>query len=232
MGEFDTMIRKLEVVKLLSSNERLNTRGVKPVAVVLHHTAGWENPTRVVSSWETDSRGPVATHYVVGGQDIRKNKLSTPTDGLIVRCLPLEGANGWHVGGGPRGQNNVSIGIELCNFGYLKNGRTYTNVQANEEQITTLGKPFRGYSDWHTYSHAQLQSLALLLYAIRERYDIDIKQGLPSWLSAGTDPIEAFDRIVQSERPVAGLYSHTNFRRDKYDVSPQPELVEMLKNLV
>jgi hypothetical protein len=33
----------------------------------LHHTAGWHKPKQVVDSWSRDSRGRVATEFVLGG---------------------------------------------------------------------------------------------------------------------------------------------------------------------
>lgn len=39
----------------------------------LHHTAGWQNPYRTVDHWGRDSRGAVATEFVLGGQSIKGN---------------------------------------------------------------------------------------------------------------------------------------------------------------
>ena len=34
--------------------------------VFLHHTAGWQNPYRTIDHWGRDSRGAVATEFVLG----------------------------------------------------------------------------------------------------------------------------------------------------------------------
>ena len=44
-----------------------------------------------------------------------------------------------------------SVGIEVNNFGYLKDGKTYAGTIADESQIIELDKEFRGYKTWHKY---------------------------------------------------------------------------------
>jgi hypothetical protein len=39
-----------------------------------------------------------------------------------------------------------SIGIEVCNFGYVVNGKTYAGATVEESQIVELSKPFRGHN--------------------------------------------------------------------------------------
>jgi hypothetical protein len=61
---------------------------------------------------------------------------------------------------------------------------------------------------------------------------MDLVNGLPKLLKEGVDPAEAFE--FNSDAYYAkqyGLWSHTNVRKDKFDCFPQPELVEMLKQL-
>ena len=39
----------------------------KPEYLFLHHTAGNENPMACVDMWNDDTRGRIATEFVVGG---------------------------------------------------------------------------------------------------------------------------------------------------------------------
>ena len=41
--------------------------------VFLHHTAGWHNPFKTIDHWGRDSRGAVATEFVLGGQSVKGN---------------------------------------------------------------------------------------------------------------------------------------------------------------
>ena len=52
----------------------------------LHHTAGWHNPYNVIKSWGGDSRGRIATEFVLGGQSVKGN--DDTYDGEMVQCFP------------------------------------------------------------------------------------------------------------------------------------------------
>ena len=63
--------------------------------VFLHHTAGWHKPINIIDSWGRDSRGAVATEFVLGGSSVKGNDESW--DGVMVQAFP-EGSYGWHLG--------------------------------------------------------------------------------------------------------------------------------------
>ena len=73
-----------------------------------------------------------------------------------------------------------SVGIEVNNFGYLKNGRTYAGQLADDSQVVELSEPFRGFSKWHRYSNKQIENLRKLILHIANRDNIDVRQGLPA----------------------------------------------------
>jgi hypothetical protein len=142
----------------------------------LHHTAGWHNPYRVIDSWGRDSRGAVATEFVMGGQSIKGD--NEKYDGEMVQCFP-EGAYGWHLGkNGSRHMHTHSVGIEVCNFGYITNGKTYAGTTADKSQICVLDEPFRGYKEWHKYSDKQISVLKDFILYIADRDSIDVRKGL------------------------------------------------------
>ena len=197
--------------------------------IILHHTAGGSNPRSVVDWWAKDSLGRVATEFVVGGQNCTTG--SDKYDGQIVRSFP-EGCQGYHIGAsGSSYMNTHSVGIEMCNFGYIKNGKTYTGVSADSEQIISLGSMFKGYSLWHKYSDAQIRAVRDLLLYISKRDNIDLHEGLYKWIKA-EGAIKAFDFHEDAYNGnVKGLLTHTNIRKDKCDCSPQPNLVDMILSL-
>ena len=142
----------------------------------LHHTAGWHKPKQVVDSWSRDSRGRVATEFVLGGPSVKGNDDSY--DGDLIQCIPT-GGYGWHLGKcGSQHMHTHSVGIEVCNFGYIKDGKTYAGTVAHESQIVTLEQAFRGHKTWHRYSDKQIEVLRKWILWIAERDNIDVRAGL------------------------------------------------------
>ena len=197
--------------------------------IILHHTAGGANPRAVVDCWGRDSIGRVATEFVIGGQNCSTG--NTKYDGQIVRSFP-EGCQAYHIGAsGSSYMNTHSVGIELCNFGYIKNGKTYTGTSANPDQIINLGYNFRGFSQYHKYSDEQIRALRDLLLYISKRDNIDLHEGLYKWIKT-EGVMRAFDfRSDAYNGKIKGLLSHSNIRKDKSDCSPQPNLIDMIMSL-
>lgn len=193
----------------------------------LHHTAGWENPYNVISAWARDNRGAVATEFVLGGQRVTNN--DDRWDGEVVQAFP-QGGYGWHLGTGNNVMHRNSVGIEVCSFGWIRNGRTYVNTVADPSQVVTLSKPFRGHRTWHKYSDKQIQVLRDLIVHIANRDNIDVRRGLPDLIrQRGVDAFDVVDVRLCERTP--GLWNHTNVRRDKTDMFPQQELIDMLLSL-
>lgn len=230
----------------LSKGEYFN--GSKPKYVFLHHTAGWHNPYKTVDHWNKDNRGRVATEFVLGGQSVRGDEFKY--DGELVKCFP-QGGWGWHLGTGRNYVHINSVGIEVNNFGYVTeggyhgkvNGRrqwigkedgkfyTYAGFEIHPSQMIELDKPFRGHKYWHKYSKKQIEVLKKWLYYIAERDNIDITKGLPSLIkSKGADAFEYIDD-VRTGKIKGGVWSHTTVRKDKVDMFPQPDLMNMLSSL-
>jgi len=196
--------------------------------IFIHHTAGWNNPYNTVKNWANDNRGRVATEFVLGGPSIKGN--DDRYDGVMVQAFP-EGNYGWHLGkNGSQYMHKHSTAIEVCNFGYIKNGKTYAGTIADESQIVTLAKPFKGYSDWHRYSNKQIEAMRLWMLWIAERDGIDIRAGLPALVKEkGADAFEFNEDAYYGK--VKGVWTHTNTRKDKFDMFPQQELLDMLVSL-
>ena len=196
--------------------------------VFLHHTAGWHNPFRTIDHWGRDSRGAVATEFVLGGPSVKGN--DNKYDGKMVQAFP-EGAYGWHLGkNGSQHMHTHSVGIEVNNFGYIVNGKTYAGTRVDESQIVTLKEPFKGHKTWHKYSDKQIEAIRLWLLWIAERDNIDVREGLPSLIKE--KGAKAFDFNPDAYYgKIKGTWTHTNTRKDKFDMFPQEELLEMLITL-
>ena len=194
----------------------------------LHHTAGWHNPYKTIDNWANDSRGAVATEFVLGGPSVKGN--DDKYDGEMVQAFP-EGNYGWHLGkNGSQKMHVNSVGIEVCNFGYVVNGKTYAGTTVADSQIVELSKEFRGHKLWHRYSDAQIEALHKWILWIAERDNIDVRAGLPALIKEkGADAFEFNEDAYYGK--VKGLWTHTNTRKDKVDMFPQQELMDMLVSL-
>jgi hypothetical protein len=196
--------------------------------VFLHHTAGWENPYNTITAWAKDNRGSVATEFVLGGQKITTGE--DKHDGVLLQAFP-EGGYGWHLGeNGSQYMHTNSIGIEVCNFGWLKDGKTYVGGSAHPDQTVKLSKPFRGFTEWHRYSDKQIEILRRWILYIAERDSIDVRNGLPKWVKEKGAAGFEFNQDAFNGK-VKGLLTHTNTRKDKFDMFPQQELMDMLVSL-
>jgi hypothetical protein len=201
-------------------------------SIFIHHTAGWNNPFNVIDSWSRDNRGRIGTHYVIGG--INPVTGDDSFDGII--CQACEDEDWLHHLGVKNSQiDKYSIGIELCNFGYLtkKNNSylTYTNTAILSKFVCNLNDKFRGYQYWHSYSDKQISSLINLIRYLSKKHNINIKNGLNQYLKSESS-ISAFEfkqKIIDGK--TGGLYSHTSVRKDKWDCYPHPKLIEHLLTL-
>lgn len=193
-----------------------------------HHTAGWQNPYRVIDSWGRDNRGTVGTEFVMGGQSIKGN--NEEYDGEIVQAFP-QGSYAWHLGNnGSRYMHTHSVGIEVCSFGYIKNGKTYVGTTPASDQVITLNEAFRGFKQWHRYSDKQIETLRLWTLFIANRDNIDIREGLVQFVKQkGAKGFEFNSDAYYGK--IKGLLTHTNTRKDKWDMFPQQELLDMLLSL-
>ena len=201
--------------------------------IFIHHTAGWNNPYKVIDQWERDTRGRIATQFVIGGPHPKTS--DTKHDGIVLQCF---GDKNWAYHLGKNGSSHMhshSVGIEVCNFGPLtKDGDkyyTWANTEVHANNVTDLGSKWRGYQYWHAYSDEQIEALKRTIHHISKIHDIDVDVGLNSFLYE-EDNFEAFGYKEDAYYgKVKGILSHSNTRKDKTDMYPCPRLVEMLKSL-
>ena len=188
--------------------------------IYLHHTAGNGNAEGVARYWNSnDSR--IATAFVVG------------ENGTIVQCFSSKHW-AWHLGidsqdfatrGLPyKNLNKLSVGIEVCNWGMLKekNGKFYNYVKGeiNPSYVTTLETPYKGYKHWYRYTDAQIEATRQLIVYLCETYGIPKDYRKEIWSLDN----EAF-------KGSKGIYTHNSVRKDKADIYPCPRMIKMLESL-
>ena len=227
----ESIIPKMDLYQL-PKDEYFQTETRKEY-IFLHHTAGWNNPYTTIKNWADDDRGKIATKYVIGGINPKTSDMLH--DGVIVQAFP-ENGYAWHLGAVDQYMHQHSIGIEICNFGWLTksgvNFYTYTNTLVNKAMVCDLGYEFRGYRYWHRYSDKQISAVKELLLYLSKIHKIDLSIGIIDRLNR-MGPSEALDTYTEAKTgKVKGLLSHTSVRSDKTDIFPQIEMIQMLKSIV
>lgn len=227
----------MEIIdKILQDGEYVK-EVTKKNTIYLHATAGSHRADWTIDAWNkdrssTNSRVRIATAFVIGGLD-RNGSDKDNMDGKIYRAfnedywashLGLKTANNTAL-------NKQSIGIEICNYGPLtktSDGKfmTYVNSLIDPSQVCDLGYKFRGYQYYHKYTDKQIVSLKELMLYLGQKYNIDLRCGLVERL----DQPDAFGISQNALNGDWGVWSHTSVRKDKFDVIPQLELIDMLKS--
>lgn len=223
--EYDQVIHRY----FLDENQYVK-RQVKNQYMMLHHTAGGANPYRCIDLWGRDKRGRIATEFVLGGQDHRTG--DDEYDGVMVQAFP-KGNYAYHIGASGSGRmNKTTVGLEICSIGYLNSQHeSYVGKKALSTQVIELDEPFRRKKHWHRYSDKQMEEVEKWIKFIGERDGIDVTLGLKQWIKRyGPEKAFGFQQDAYYGK-VKGLLSHTNVRKDKMDVYPDPRLVDIIMSL-
>lgn len=212
--------------------------------IFLHHTTGRENPYQVIDQWAKDQRGRIGTHYVIGGLSTslnvnnELNREQTIYDGKIIQAIE-DKYFGFHLGSVKSKQMHTgSLSIELCSGGILTKTndgtfRTWYNAKVHPSQVATLDTPYRGSIYYHKYSDKQIKSLKALLLLLSDKHDINLQSGIVAMLQSNNSNVEnAFEYKEElSKGRITGVLTHGQVRKDKSDVFPQKELIDMLLTL-
>jgi hypothetical protein len=207
--------------------------------IYLHHTAGSHRPDYVINGWESDDTVdkvtgkktpyPIATAYVIGGLST-KTPSDNSYDGKIYRAFDDKY---WahHLGttfNNNRLLNKQSVAVEICNYGPLtlstKDNKyyTYVNSLVPSEHVIKLEKPFKGFTYYHAYTDKQIAATKEFILAMKAKYPkIELKTPLLT--------VEGFEMNEKAKAGVAGVFGHTNVLTTKFDLSPQPKMIAMLK---
>lgn len=214
----------IDVTDLLPDKQYVKQE-TKKTQIVLHGTSGGHRPDWTIDGWAGDPE-KIATHFVVGGKSITDG--DTKFDGKTYQAI-LEKYWAWNLG--VKGSNGAcdksGLGIEICNYAYLTksaNGVFYNYVRkpVPANQVCDLGFKWRGYQYWHAFTDAQIAEVKTLILELANRHSINVKR---KW------DLSSFETKPWREVQKLGLVTHCEYRRDKFDLSPQPKLIEMLNSL-
>lgn len=229
----------MNVKKIPLQRDEYYTDVVKKTVIGLHHTAGSHRPDYSINGWETDKDSAgntlkVATPYVIGG--LSTTDRNADWDGVICEAYPPEfWAHHW----GTTQANNkllnqMSVPVEICNYGPVKFGKdgqyyNYVNKPVPRDMVVKLARPFRGFEYYHAYTTKQIAATKIFIVETANKNNIDARAGLPTLLKQNV--ATAFDVNQAALKGMPGTWSHTNFRADKFDITPQPAMIEMLLSL-
>ena len=202
---------------------------IKKKQIVLHHTAGNASAPNTIAAWNVDDRGRIATCITISGAGAKNSY-----DGEICQAFS---SKYWAYHLGIKGEvfraygvphqilDKIAIGIEICNWGQLefKNGKyiNYVDREVPADQVTKLQTPYKGYTYFHKYTDAQIESVKQLLQYWRLVHGIDLEYDYNKMFTVNK-------KALLGEN---GLYSHNSYRKDKVDIYPCPRMIEMLKSL-
>lgn len=193
--------------------------------IVIHHTAGGPNAKNVVAGWKS-TKDRVATAFIIDGNGIIHQCFSSK---YWAHHLGLKRSNNTKL-------NQKSIAIEVTNWGglekggYTKAGKfiekdpdkfySYTGTEVPHEQVHDMGVKWHGSRFYHRYRDTQIESLRQLLVYLGETYKIPLEYNWEIW---------SVNNGSLTGKP--GVFTHVSYRKDKQDMWPQPELVDMLIKL-
>lgn len=251
----DTDLRKtnIETMYLSAGRYEKNAQGnqvwipnyyggqIKPEWFFLHHTAGGPNPYQTIKIWENDTK-PVATRFVIGGMS---NSCDNTYDGVTVECLK-DGQWAAHLTVGSTKVHRESLGLEICNYGGCTKGGYFAGnkwigkdskkfynaygTEMNDNQVYDLGWKYRYHQYFHKYTDKQIEKTYELLKYVQAVYGIDVNYGLKSLINKYSVK-HAFSYIPDYINENQGLYTHGNIYSGKNDISPQPEMIDMIMSL-
>jgi len=208
---WNALYRKLLNVKVINFEGYYFKQGGIKNQIVWHHSAGSDNAEQMFEWWKRDNVTHVAT--CVG---IEKS-------GRVVKGFD-EQYWGHHIGmsNGYNGVRNLqSVAVELTNWGILRNDLTnWANGKVPQKDVIELN--YKGSKFYEAYTPEQIKALKYWTLLVAMRFDIplDYKE---------KDMWELSNNAITGK---AGIYTHNSFIAWKTDVSPQPILIAMAKELV
>lgn len=200
--------------------------------IYLHHTVSSPNPYNVANWWVEQHRQTgfkIATAFIIAGAP--DTIQATYKDGEIIQIFPHQnwaahlGKPTQTPGTQPLSATTLhrhSIGVELCNWGYVRRlpaGNYVTGGKAIIKQDKVLELNYRNQQHFQRYTPAQIESLRQLLLYLTATYNIP-RTYFPM-----------FGICPEALHGQPGIFSHTSVRADKTDISPQPDIIKMLQNL-
>jgi N-acetyl-anhydromuramyl-L-alanine amidase AmpD len=198
-----------QIKKLPLKSDQYYPTAQKKTHIILHHTAGGSAASSVAGWAATPEH--IATPYIID------------RDGTIYETYSPE-FWAYHLGvKGATWLEKASIGIEICSYGQLTPNvagelLTYTKKVIPKEKAAKVS--FRGFEYYEAYTPEQIAALKQLLPYLMDRFGIKPQADRKN-----------FWEYRDAKTLPPGIWSHTTVRKDKVDIFPQKEIVELIYGL-
>jgi N-acetyl-anhydromuramyl-L-alanine amidase AmpD len=184
--------------------------------IVLHHTASGRGASGDYKHWLTNEER-VATCQIINQDGTSAQLFNSKYWGHHIGC------------GHPNNRklNQQSIAIEIDSWGGLtfdekdRVFKSYTGTIVPKENVHEYEKSFRGFRFYEKYTPEQIESTRKFILFWSKTYGIPLAYNEDMW-----------DVSNKALEGTPGVWAHVSFRKDKADVHPQPELIEMLKKII
>ncbi|MEX0315161.1 MAG: N-acetylmuramoyl-L-alanine amidase [Allomuricauda sp.] len=202
---------------------------------IIHHSAGWDDARKMYQIWAQDTQGRVSTAYGIENDGTIYQGFDSKYWGYalyvnsprnMVSPIYKTKKHDTHL-------NSRAIQVEICNWGGLieKNNKLYSwpAYQTNswskkysvpKERATFYENGFKRYNWFEKYTDEEIESLRKLILFHHDEDGINLKYNSDMW--------NVSDNALNG---MPGIWSHVSYRSDKSDAHPQPELIQMLKEL-
>ena len=196
--------------------------------IYIHHTAGaTKSPGRTVAGWNKRS-DHVATHYITNNLgDVEQ----LYADEAWANHLGIPGSTFKTYGVRYQNLNQISLGIEMQSYGWCKlKGGKYITAYKNSIPANSVGRPvdkngnfttYKGYKYYQRYNDQHIENVKQILLRWMAKYNIPFKYDYNILFTQNRVPLTG----------KSGIYTHNSVRKDKFDVFPQKELIDMLKSI-
>lgn len=207
----------------------------KKTQIYIHHTVSSASPKGDIAWWN-QTKSKIATAFIIAGEPA-----TDKADFIDGEVFNVFASKYWAYHLGVKGSYNAghkldkgSIGIELDTWGPVEpykgkftpvahrqaRGSKNPYIMFDKTDVIEYPNGWRGYRYFLKYTDAQIESLKYLLLYLTDIYNI------PRDYVIGTCDL---DEQALKEKP--GIWSHTSVRKDKSDIHPQGDLLQMLMRL-
>lgn len=210
-----------EIKQLVYPQHKYFRTAHKKTQIVLHHTVSGKGVGGDIAHW-LKAKFNMGTCVIISRDGLINQVFSSK---WWAYHLGVKESTYRRVGVPYKRRDQTSIGVELDSYGGLKKDssglwRTVYGSLIDQNNVIEYPNGYRGFYAFERYTPEQIEATRQLIVFWSKKYGIPLDYQPDMW-----------ETNANALSGKAGVWSHTSFRFDKSDVHPQPELIEMLKNL-
>ena len=229
------MLQSASLLKIFfPGNQFVEEETLKDIFVI-HHSAGWDDARQMFDNWAHDTQGRVCTSYGITDDGTIYQGFDSNYWGyaLYVNSPGNDVNNIYRTSKHDNHLNSRAIQVELCNWGALieKNNKLYawpayksnnwiSKYEVPKSKAILYEDGFKGFNWYERYTDKEIESLRNLILFHHEKNGILLEYNSDMW-NVSENALKGYP----------GIWTHVSYRTDKSDSHPQPELIQMLKEL-